>query len=102
MKTKLDLLLSDLKDFNIYFEDDGQVELLEELDDIEELYYEIQIELYNDDTLTEGWKESIRDNFILKKDGTRVYMKEFAELVYSTEDEWRMEGDEKYIDLDEL
>lgn len=97
----LDSLLSDLKDFNIYCEDNNQLEVLEELDDIYCLFNEIELELYNGhitNSFTQEWKDSIRNTFILKNDETRVYMKEFAELVYATADEWRIEGDEKYID----
>jgi len=100
-KTKLDLLLSNLKDFNVYCEEDGKVEILEDLEDIYCLFYEIELQIYNGhitEAFDQEWKNSIRDIFIIKKDDTRVYMKEFAELVYSDNDEWRIEGDKKYIE----
>ncbi len=89
MKKTVYHLLKNLKNNNIYFLDtdnNNKIEILEKLDDKFDLFFQIEINIYNmyiDENFTDEWKNSIINKglFLLKKDNTKVYLHEFIELV---------------------
>ncbi len=104
MKTVADLL-KNRKNNNIYFidPDNNKPTILEKCDTVYDLFFEIEIEIYNDyidENFTQEWKNCIIEHglFLLKKDNTKVYLHEFIELVghNKEKEEWFMCGDEKY------
>jgi len=87
-----------IREFNIWFEGDT----VEELDDVNELLYEIELIMYNsylnelDDTKTEKYLNKISGYYIKDIKGNKIYFTEFVPYIYQTDSEWRMKGDEKY------
>lgn len=87
-----------IREFNIWFEDDA----IEELDDVNELFYEIELLMYNkylnvlDDTKTEKYLNTISGYYIKDIKDNKIYLTEFTPYIYQTDTEWRMKGDEKY------
>jgi len=92
-------VLDGVADFNLYF---GDMEVLEELDSIEDLFHEIEVNIYNnfiDDSFSAEWKKSIADESLYFLQGeNRVYLKDLIQLVYTKVEskEWHMLGDENY------
>lgn len=96
--------LRDLKDYNLYFEEDGELCILEECVDVYDLFNEIQIILFNDymkgmeDLKKAKYLKAIEPFFILDKNKNRIYLKEFIPFIYEEKDEWNMIGQEEFID----
>lgn len=101
----IEKFLSNLKDDNLYYQDeDGQFNIIEECDSLNDLLFEIQIILNNnllekiEDLKSSAYLNEIKKYFILRKDGKKICLTEFIPYIYKTDDEWRMVGDEKFID----
>lgn len=90
--------LRNLKDYNLYFEEDGELCVLEECDDVYDLFHEIQIQLFNNlfnslnDLTNPEYLKTIEPFFILDKNKNRIYLKEFIPFIYQENGEWNMIG----------
>ncbi len=86
-----------IKKFNIWFEND----IVDEFDDIYELYHEIECIMYcfNDinDIRTEKYLKDISGYYIKDTKDNKIYFTEFVPYIYEKNNEWRMKGDEKYL-----
>lgn len=95
--------LRNIKDYNLYFEDGGKLCAIEECDNVYDLFYEIQIHLFNNymksmkDLTKPKYLKTIEPFFILDKKKKRIYLKEFIPFIYEGKDEWNMVGEEEFI-----
>jgi hypothetical protein len=95
--------LRNLKDYNLYHEEDGELCALEECDTIYDLFHEIQMHLFNNymksikDLKKPKYLKQIEPFFILDKKKKRIYLKEFIPFIYEGKDEWKIVGEEEFI-----
>ena len=93
----LKYLLSNLKSYNLFYEG----EALEECDSIYDLFYEIEIVLYNNflndvnDVNSKEYLDDIKGYYIEKTNG-KVTLAEFIPLIHKGDGQWRMYGDEEF------
>jgi hypothetical protein len=105
MINSIEIFLDDLEDFDLRH--DYEEETVEDCDCVQDLLFEIEVVLYNEalnniiDLKSEEYLSIVSGYYILKSNSNKVYLTEFLPMIYKTENEWRMYGDEK-IDEDEF
>lgn len=99
--TNLHDIFDNLTDFNIYYDEEGEAEPFEFCDDIFDLFEEIQLTLYNKDKLedyqNENYLKQLNTDFIILSNSERFTFDKFVPLIIETNNEWRMIGDEDFI-----
>lgn len=113
MLDNISIILDNLKDFNLRVNDESDNFIVEECNDLHELFFEIEIIIYNNllknvnDNLgisvvinSKEYLDRVSKYYLLDKNNNKIFLSEFLHLIYldQNKDEWHMHGDEKYID----
>jgi hypothetical protein len=102
MKAEITEVLKNVKDYNLYYEDSEGEDIIEEYDNIYDLFYELTIQLFNDylsdpkDLKSDDYVKSL-DGYYIKSD-RKIPLKEFIQYIYLDveAEEWHLNGDEHY------